>query len=84
MPKLVNGKQVKRPKPPQRFCSYCSKERAVTNFPPESDICKFCVNFDKAAQITAPVADPLQAIKYPMPLVAGSNDNYIILETGNQ
>lgn len=66
MPKLVNGKQVKRPKPPQRFCSYCNKERAVTNFPEGSDICKFCVVFDKAAQLTAPIADPLQAEKYPI------------------
>lgn len=54
----------KRNRPPQRFCNYCDRDRAVTNFPENSDICKFCVNFDKAAQITAPIADPLQAIKY--------------------
>lgn len=69
MPTLVNGKQKRRPKPPQRYCPYCSKDRAITNFPDGSGICKFCVNFDKAAQITAPPADPLQAIKYPMPNV---------------
>lgn len=71
-------KPGKRSKPPQKFCSYCAKDRAVSNFPESSDICKFCVNFEKAAQLTAPVADPLQAEKYPMPDVA-----FILTNTSN-
>lgn len=40
----------------KRYCSYCNKDRSVKNFgrDPQDEICNFCYDFDRAAQITAP------------------------------
>lgn len=56
----------KRVKLERRWCSYCERNRAVSLFKEGSDICNFCLVFEKAAQITAPkpivINDPTKVV----------------------